>query len=177
MPRLRGKPRRGAGWYAADSRRKRHRNFQRGVQMARQKRRRVHTAASSPPVTRVEEEPDLELPSDFSESKMFTVPDNWAPPTRLAAPVAMSRSTGAPGPSAAPNDKHTICMVEEEPPSSYTGVQTNTEMPENKKEVRDTKKEPEAPASPSLLHPELLQLIFEVCSLVDDQLFRAVCVS
>jgi hypothetical protein len=48
---------------------------------------------------------------------------------------------------------------------------------ETNKEVKETNKEPEAPASPSPLHPEILQLIFEVHSLVDDQLFRAVCVS
>jgi hypothetical protein len=33
------------------------------------------------------------------------------------------------------------------------------------------------PPSPPLLLPEQLQLIFEVRSLVDDQIFRAVCVS
>jgi hypothetical protein len=36
---------------------------------------------------------------------------------------------------------------------------------------------PQTPPSPPLLHPEHLQLIFEVRSLVDDQIFRAVCVS
>jgi hypothetical protein len=36
---------------------------------------------------------------------------------------------------------------------------------------------PKTPPSPPLLHPEHLQLIFEVRSLVDDQIFRAVCVS
>jgi hypothetical protein len=62
MPRLRGKPRRGAGWYAADSRRKRHGNFKRVVRLARQKRRRMTTVASSPPGTRVEEDPTWTSP-------------------------------------------------------------------------------------------------------------------
>jgi hypothetical protein len=108
---------------------------------------------------------------------MFTVPDNWDPLTSFAAPAALSRPTRLPGSSAAPNDEYTTCVVEEEPPSSYTGLQASAEGPENKQEVKETYKEPEAPASPSLLHPKLLQLIFEVRSLVDDQLFRAVCVS
>jgi hypothetical protein len=93
MPRLRGKPRRGAGWYAADSRRKRHRKFQRAVSMAKQRRRRVNTVASSPPRTFVEEDPDMELPPDFSESRMFIVPDNWDPPTCIAEAEALPRST------------------------------------------------------------------------------------
>jgi hypothetical protein len=37
MPRLRGRPRRRAGWYAAASRRKRHRDFNRAVTLARQR--------------------------------------------------------------------------------------------------------------------------------------------
>jgi len=172
MPRLRGKLCRGAGWYAADSRRKRHRNFQRAVSMVRQRRHRVNMAASSPPRTFVEEDPDLELPPDFSESKMFTVPYNWDPPTCFAAAEALPRSTGVPGPCAAQNDEHTTCVVEEEPPNNPIELQTNTEASGR----RETKNELQTLPSPPLLHPEHLQLIFEVRSLVDDQLFRAVCV-
>jgi hypothetical protein len=73
---VRGKPRRGAGWYAADSRRKRHQKFERVVTISKKRRHRVIMVASSPPGTLVEEDPDMELPSDFSEIKMFTVPDN-----------------------------------------------------------------------------------------------------
>jgi hypothetical protein len=81
MPRVRGRPRRGAGWYTADSRRKRHRNFKRAMTLVKQRRRQAMIAASSPPGTIVEEDLSIELPPDFSESKMFTVPDNWDPPT------------------------------------------------------------------------------------------------
>jgi hypothetical protein len=49
MPRVRGRPRRGADWYASNSRRKRHRNFKRVVTIARQRQRRAIIAASSPP--------------------------------------------------------------------------------------------------------------------------------
>jgi len=170
MPRLRGKPRRGAGWYAADSIRKRHRNFQRAVSMARQRRRRVNTAASSPPRTFVEEDPDLELPPDFSESKMFTVPDNWDPPTCFAEAETLPRSIGTPGTCAAQNEEPTTCMVEEEPPNGPTDLKTNTEVPGHR-EIKDE------PQTPPLMYLEHLRLIFEVRSLVDDQLFRAVCVN
>jgi hypothetical protein len=173
MPRVRGKPRRGAGWYAADSRRKRHRKFERAVIMAKQRRRRVNTVASSPPRTFVEEDPDMELPPDFSESKMFIVPDNWNPPTCIVDSEALLRSKNTSGPCATHNKETTTCLVEEEPPEDTTELQPNKE-PLGRREMDD---KPQTPPSPPLLHPEHLQLIFEVRSLVDDQIFRAVCVS
>jgi hypothetical protein len=62
MPRARGRPRRGAGWYAADSRRKRHKRFERALVLAKRKRRRETTAIDSPPRTYVEEISTMELP-------------------------------------------------------------------------------------------------------------------
>jgi hypothetical protein len=81
MLRVRGRPRRGAGWYTTDSRRKRHWNFKCATTLAKQRRLRVIISASSPPGTVVEEDLSIELPPDFSESKMFIVPNNWDPPT------------------------------------------------------------------------------------------------
>jgi hypothetical protein len=49
MPRARGRPRRGAGWYAAESREKRHKRFERALLLAKRKRRRETIATSSPP--------------------------------------------------------------------------------------------------------------------------------
>jgi len=37
IPRVRGRPRRGAGWYTTDSRRKRYRNFKRAMTLAKQR--------------------------------------------------------------------------------------------------------------------------------------------
>jgi hypothetical protein len=56
----------------------------------------------------------MELPPDFSESRMFTVPDNWNPPECIeaAAPPPSLRETY--GPSDAPNEEFATCMVEEE---------------------------------------------------------------
>jgi hypothetical protein len=64
-------------------------------------------------------------------------------------------------------------LIEEEPQEDTTELQANKE-PLGRLETDD---KPQTPPSPPLLHPEHLQLIFEVRSLVDDQIFRAVCVS
>jgi hypothetical protein len=163
MPRVRGRPRRGAGWYTADSRRKRHRNFKRAMTLAKQRRRRAITAASSPPGTVVEEDLSIELPPDFSESKMFTVPDNWDPPTCFVDSEAMPRAKDSSDPCVAP------CIIEEEPQVDTGGEEGAGRLGKDDKLS--------TPPSPPLLLPEQLQLIFEVRSLVDDQIFRAVCVS
>jgi hypothetical protein len=132
MPRVRGKPRRGAGWYATESRRKRHRKFERAMIMAEQRRRRVNTAESSPPRTFVEEVPNMELPPDFSESRMFTVPNNWNPPTCIAEAEAPPRSRNTSGPCEAIDEEATTCLVEEEPPAGTTESQPTREQPGHK---------------------------------------------
>jgi hypothetical protein len=173
MSRLRGKPRRGTGWYVVDSRRKRHRNFQRAVRVIRQRWRRANIAAGSPPRTLVEEDPNLELPLDFLERKMFTVPNNWDPSTCFIAVEALPRFTGGPGPCATQSGEHDTCVVEEEPPNSPIELKTDTQVLGQ----REIKNEPQTPPLPPLLHPEHFQLIFEIRNLVDDQLFRAIRVS
>jgi hypothetical protein len=80
MPRVRGRPRRGAGWYAADSRRKRHRNFKRVVTIAKQRRRRAITAASSPPRTFVEEDPEHGAPTGLLREQDVHCPRQLGPP-------------------------------------------------------------------------------------------------
>jgi hypothetical protein len=64
MPRLRGKSRRGAGWYAAAERRKRHRDFQSAVTLIRRRRRQA-IRETSPPGTIVKEDPSIQPPLDF----------------------------------------------------------------------------------------------------------------
>jgi hypothetical protein len=170
IPRARGRPCRGAGWYAADSRRKRHKRFERALIMAKKRRRQATTRTSSPPKTFVEEVPNMELPPDFSESRMFIVPDNWNPPTCIGEAAAPPCSRDTPGPRDAPNEELTTCLVQEEPPESTTDSQSKRE----KQGRRNTDAKPNSPPSPPFLH---LKLIFEVRSLVDDQIFRAIRVS
>jgi hypothetical protein len=68
MPRARGIPHRGTGWYAANARRERHKKFKRALVLAKQKRPRASKEADSPPLPYVEEIPLMELPHNFSES-------------------------------------------------------------------------------------------------------------
>jgi hypothetical protein len=62
MPRIRGRPRRGTGWHAPESRRKRHQRFVRAFQVAKKNRRGGATIAPSPPRTYVEEDLSITLP-------------------------------------------------------------------------------------------------------------------
>jgi hypothetical protein len=121
MPRVRGRPRRGADWYAADSRRKRHWNFKHMMSLAKKRRHRAITAASSPPGTVVEEYLRIELPPDFSESKMFTVPDNWDPPTCFFDSEASPHAKNTSDPCATP------CIIEEEPQVDTKALHANKE--------------------------------------------------
>jgi hypothetical protein len=91
MPRARGRPCREAGWYVADSKWKRHKRFERALVLTKRRRHRETTAVDSPPKTYVKEILAMELPHDFSESRMFMVPDNWNP--RRALKQKHHRST------------------------------------------------------------------------------------
>jgi hypothetical protein len=119
----------------------------------------------------VEEDLSIKLPPDFSEKKMFTVPDNWDPPTCFfssgTTPRGRNSSDSCAKDSSDPCAE--TCIIEEEPWMD-TGAAKDAGCP-----GRDDKQS--RPPSPPLLLPEQLQLIFEVRSLVEDQIFRAVCAS
>jgi len=57
----------------------------------------------------VEEDLSIELPPDFLESKMFTVLDNWDPPTCFIGSEAIPYDKESSDPCVAP------CIIEEEP--------------------------------------------------------------
>jgi hypothetical protein len=96
------------------------------------------------------------------------------------------------GPRGTPTEEFTPCNVEEEIQEGTEGniCITTSEPPEEMKQQsrqREHQEEAdawmEAPPSsilyklqdqPPLLHPEHLQLIFDVRSMVDDQIFRAI---
>jgi hypothetical protein len=101
-------------------------------------------------------------------------------------------------PTNAPSAEFEACPVEEELPERIADPQTQRttlghkemeaeeELPERtadlqKQRTTSGQKEAEAemksPPSPPFLHPEHLNLVFEVRSLVEDQIFRAVRVS
>jgi hypothetical protein len=165
MPRLRGKPRRGAGWYAAASRRKRHREFQSALSLAKRRRRQASRAVNSPPSTVIEEGPSTQLPLDFSNQRLVTYPDDWDPLARVfrIAPPGSTSSEQAmesdPGPAP--------CTIEEEQETEAEPVQHEESHGPVDAQPRST--------SPPPLPPEQLPLIFDLRSLVEDLIFRVVC--
>jgi hypothetical protein len=168
MPRLRGRPRRGAGWYAAASRWKRHREFQSAVTLARRRRRQAIRATGSPLGTIVEEDSSIQLPPDFSDKKMVTFPDDWESHTRVfRSGITPPGRTSSDSCAKASSDLGTEPYIIEEEQWMDVGAAQDAEcLGRDDKQTR--------PPSPPLLLPEQLQLIFEVRSMVEDQIFRVV---
>jgi hypothetical protein len=115
MPRARGRPRRGAAWYAYDSRRKRQKKFERALALASARTTRKHGRPRTPPMAYVEETAPDEPIQDCPEHLLFTVPDNWNPPTVFGNETKLP----APGTSHSRREDEqaedfTICYVKEE---------------------------------------------------------------
>jgi len=81
MPRAQGKPRRGVAWYAYDSHRKRQKVFERALALASARATREHGRHKTPPMAYVEETAPDESIQNCPEHLIFTIPDNWNPPT------------------------------------------------------------------------------------------------
>jgi hypothetical protein len=191
MPRARGRPRRGAGWYAADSRRKRQKKFERALTLAKRRRPRKSRGIGMPPMAYVEEIPPEESIQNYSESLLFMVSDNWDPPACFGADAMTPVPRAEHGPRGTPAEEFTPCFVEEE---TQRGIEENIREPPDEMRQQSGQREHqeeadawmEAPPSsilqnsqdqPPLLHPEHLNLIFDVRSMVDDQIFRAICIN
>jgi hypothetical protein len=117
MPRERGKPRRGAAWYAFDARRKRQQRFERALSMARTQLVHKVRKPRTPPMAYVEEifpEEPIQVPP---EHLLFIVPDNWNPPTCFPGEVTME-ATGA------QQNHHRGADQMEEPPTCYIEEET-----------------------------------------------------
>jgi hypothetical protein len=115
MPRARGRPRRGAAWYAYDSRRKRQKKFERALALASARATRKHGRHRTPPMAYVEEVAPDEPIQNCPEHLLFTVPDNWNPPTTFGNETKLP----APGTSHRRREEEqaedfTICYVQEE---------------------------------------------------------------
>lgn len=149
----------------------------------------------------VEETVPDERIQDYSEHLLFTVPDNWDPPTCFendAKPPApgMTHSSRENDPA----EDYTSCYVEEELPDN-TEEKANTtsgEPPEEatqqdkqqgqqggnankskgetdaQKLIRLSSAQEEWQEQPPFIHSEHLELIFETRSMVEDQIFRAI---
>jgi hypothetical protein len=170
MPRLRVKPRRGAGWYAAAERRKRHRDFQSAVTLIRRRRRQA-IRETSLPGTIVEEDPSIQQPPDFLHQTMVTFPDDWDPQARVFLPrfTTPGRTSTDSSVKASLDLDPGHCIIEEEKVTEADTVQDTDYQGNEEAQMK--------PPSPPLLLPEHLQLIFELRELAEDQIFRAVCAS
>jgi hypothetical protein len=114
MPRARGRPRRGAAWYAFDSHRKQQNNFEKALALASRRRTRKSRRTRMPPTAYVEEIYLDESIQNYPENLLFMVPDNWDPPAyfgKEAIPLA-PRTTHGPKEDA-PAEEFTTCYMEE----------------------------------------------------------------
>jgi hypothetical protein len=104
MPRLRGKSRRGAAWYKAESRRKRLQHFEKALILASTRRKKC---SWSPPMAIVEE--------IRPEEAMLN-----HPPTVHPVEHTVQQETPIKKPSAVEEDLYPPCVIEEEIPHSTT---------------------------------------------------------
>jgi hypothetical protein len=114
MPRERGQPRRGAGWYVADSRWKRQKKFEKALSLAKRGRHRKSRGTGTPSMAYVEEIPLEESLQNIAESLLFMVPDNWNPPTCFGADAMTPGPRAEHGPNETRVEEFTPLFVEEE---------------------------------------------------------------
>jgi hypothetical protein len=165
MPRIRGRSRRGAAWYAAQSRRKRKESFERAMAMATRRRRQK---LRRPQRWFEEEQIPEEGPNIQPEHALLAAPVNWHP----------ASSSGLAGPSQQMEDTpaeerpYTPCYVVEEPPPEPTKEE---EAPNRQSDKAATTEEREdnhhAEKHPSM-DWDLLNLLFEIKQQLEDQVFR-----
>ena len=160
MPRLRGKSRRGAAWYRAESRRKRIKQFERALQLATTRRKQK---LRSPPTTIIEElswEEAQQYLASLSNQKEPEIPHE-------AARWDLNEPTDA--------DLYPPCLVEEEiPPEDSGGTKEQSarraleaaEDPSHKTHASEEQDHHTAET------PRYLPLIFELRHLMDDHAFR-----
>jgi hypothetical protein len=177
MPRARGKPRRGAAWYTTESRRKRKENFEKAMAMAAKRRR---NRPRTPPMAYVEEvipEGGLESPPEHT---LFIVSDNSNPHPNFGPDSKPPPASTMLEPHATISETpYSPCYVEEEVPPKPT---REAEMQEHTRQWH-TNQEAEAttfeglmdnhrPEQPPSVDWGYLNLIFEMRSMLEDQIFR-----
>jgi hypothetical protein len=177
MPRARGKPRRGAAWYTAESRRQRKKNFEKAIAMAARRRNKT---PRTPPMAYVEEVIPEEGMESVPEHMLFTVPDNWNPPSDFGPDSKPPPARILAGPNATRfEEPFPTCYVEEEtppePPREATRQAHNQQVHIHQEAAGTTPTESidsHSQEQPFLADLGCLNLIFEVRSLLDDQIFR-----
>jgi hypothetical protein len=162
MPRLRGKSRRGAAWYRAESRRKRIQKFEKALVLASIRRKRRSWSTPMAIVEQISPEEAMQYQPPVAE---------------VAEHAHLERH------SAAHLDFPPHCIVEEEiPPGDTTGTERSKEKPTRPK--GDHKAEAEGSTGrrkhddegeldqPALSEPWHLPLVFELRSMLGDLGYR-----
>jgi hypothetical protein len=160
MPRIRGTPRRGAAWHAAQSRRKRKADFEKALAVATRRRRMRGMAI----VEEVIPDEGMESPPAHT---LFMVPENWNPRSHfgLDSTPGMASGTSNHGDNSK-EEPYPPCYVEEEVPPEPTEAETGDK---EHGATADTSQ-----AQPPSVDGGYLNLIFDVRNLLEDQTFRIV---
>jgi hypothetical protein len=182
MPRIRGKPRRGAAWYAAESRRRRKKDFERAMAIVARRRRtrsRLHSKE------REEEVNPQANPTGHSRHTMSVALTNQNPSSSLGTHCTRQPADDEPDPSTcqvakeAPPEPYSPCyIVEEAPPEPTTdNTEAAPERPQHRATVADAAGSEESREShrweqPSAEDWGYLNLLFDIRSKLDDQTFR-----
>jgi hypothetical protein len=177
MPRARGKPRRGAAWYTTESRHQRKKKFEKAITMAAIRR---STTPRMPPMAYVEEVIPKGGLESVHEHTLFTVPNNWNPPSEFGSDSKPPPVSIPPGPSATSlEEPYPTCYVEEEIPPEPPG-EAALQAHKQQEHTHHEAAEPIPPLSMDSHRQEqslfadsgYLTLIFELRSLLDDQIFH-----
>jgi hypothetical protein len=167
MPRIRGKPRRGAAWYAAASRRKRKAQFEAAMAIVTRRRRhssRRSTRPRTPPMAYVEEVAPEEGPPS-PPVKVFSPPENWQSSTGLD-----------PHSTQQPAETYSPCYIIEEIPPEFNihGETTGGASQENKPATDETKasEDTDSRDQPSAANWGYLDLVFGIRDKLEDLDFR-----
>jgi hypothetical protein len=204
MLRARGKPHRGMAWYAYDSRRKRQKAFERALALASARatrETREHGRHNSPPMAYVEEMAPDESFQNCPEHLIFTILDNWNPPTSFGNEIKLSDPGTSHRRKAEEQAEYfTTCYVQEEvssegeemasptrgPPPEIAAQQYNQPAGRLSKAIADTEGthvqgpnpfstiQEDWEDQPPYHDTSYLELLFETRSMVDDQIFRAI---
>ena len=120
----------------------------------------------------------------YPKLPLFTVLDNWNPPTDFGLDDKLPPSSKLLGSKAnSPEEHFTTCFVEEETPPNATMGMTTQSLNRSEQTSKEATK-PRHPASvdshwqeqPPFTDSGYLTLIFDLRSLLDDQVFRLSCI-
>jgi hypothetical protein len=165
MPRIRGKSRRGAAWYAAQSRRKRKETFERAMAMATRRRRQK---LRRPPRAFGEER----IPAGGSENQpehtLFAAPVNWHPCTSFGLAGPSQPVEGIPG----DERPYSPCYVVEEPPPEPTREAEAPNEQGGRAATTEERVDNNRPEQQTSTDWDYLNLLFEMRKLLEDQVFR-----